>query len=111
MQDRALATMDEAAVTSTALGPQGSNPGGNATCDNAQCHDPSNSTGVYDATWTIDGSIFYPRPGSMNASEGIRIEGPGFTLEGGPTHLYMSSEAVALSFMPDPETGSAPGTP
>ncbi len=64
-----------------------------------------------DATWTIDGSLFYPRPGSMNASEGIRIEGPGFTLEGGPVHLYMSGEAVEVSFMPGPETGSGPGTP
>ena len=53
MQDRALALQNEAAVTSTVLGAQGSSAG-NARCDNTQCHDPSASDNVYDATWTVD---------------------------------------------------------
>ena len=64
-----------------------------------------------DATWTLNGSLFYPRPGSMNAPEGIRIEGPGFELEGGSAHLYMSGQSVEVSFNPAPEPGSGPGTP
>lgn len=48
---RAAATMDEAAVTVTALN-TGSDPDpGNATCDNIACHNPSN--GIYSATWTV----------------------------------------------------------
>ncbi|MBW6510959.1 MAG: CxxxxCH/CxxCH domain-containing protein [Desulfuromonadaceae bacterium] len=48
---RAAATMDEAAVTVTALN-TGSDPDpGNPTCNNLACHNPSN--GTYTATWTV----------------------------------------------------------
>jgi len=64
-----------------------------------------------DASFSLDNSIFYPRLGSMNATQEIRIEAPGLLLEGGPCHLYMSDRTVEVSFNSRPARGSAPGTP
>ena len=49
------------------------------------------------ASWTLDGSIIYPLPGSMNGKESIRIEAPGIELHAGAAHLYASGRDVEVS--------------
>jgi hypothetical protein len=48
-------SVDEVELVAVVLGPQGVNPipGVNPSCDNTQCHDPTNSDSVYSATWTV----------------------------------------------------------
>jgi len=66
-----------------------------------------------DAAWKVDGAIFYPRQGSLNAQTSLRIEAPGIVLEGGAAHLYMSGREVEVVFSPRPSdsAGGTPGSP